>query len=489
MTINYDDVLVEVSNDDITTGTIKIPNGVKKIGDHAFSNCLKLIGIDIPKSVKEIGVAAFEYCRKLEKVNLTYGITKISSQAFEECELLENITIPNSVTEIGNYAFIGCVGLKNITLPNSVTKIGHNAFNGCKNLNNIIISESVEKIGAFAFSNCKKLKNIILPDKLNTIESYTFLSCENLKKVVIPPNIKCIKDYAFKECYRAKLVLTSTLINFNINKNHEINAVQVGRTLIKSIEKFEHIRKKEILNEIKKSLKIKGINNKGYYKNYFKYEYHEYFIKMMLNELNKDDYIDFNYQLDNYMDEFLKIKGLKIEKNEIRKDIPLKYDDELKKEENLEYTKEPLLQENPKRSEIAPTEPTDEHMSNERIVEDNPVVFKELQIKNIKLEKKEELQKENDIKEILKKLSELPTEDISIIMDMVKNNLFDKNIINYMNMSREEKIEFLNAQSQKLNNEERYESLNIELQESNRPKVSLKKEPIEEYKARQKVKH
>lgn len=445
MTITYDDVLVEVSNDDITTGTIKIPNGVKKIGVRAFSKCSKLIGIDIPKSVREIGFDAFGYCKKLEKVNLTYGITKISSRAFYECNSLEKITIPDSVVEIGEYAFYGCVSLTEITIPDSVTKIGEAAFSVCQNL-----------------------KTIILPNKLNSIEKNTFLGCINLKKVVIPPNVKCIKDYAFEQCYRAKLVLTSTLINFNINKNAK---VQVGRTLIKSKEKLERIRKKEILNEIKKLLKFKGINNKGYYKNYFKYEYHEYFIKMMLNELNKDDYIDFKQQLDNYIDEFIKSKGLKIEKEEIRKDIPLKYDDELKKEENFEYSKESLLQENQKRNESTSPAPINEHMSNERIVEDNPVVSEKPQIENIKLEKKEEPQKENDIKEILKELSELPVEEISIIMDMVQNNLFDKNIKSYMNMSKEEKLKILESQSQPVY------------------KVVLEKEPMEEYKARQKVKH
>lgn len=68
---------------------------------------------------------------------------------------------------------------------------------------------------------------------------------------------------------------------------------------------------------------------------------------------------------------------------------------------------------------------------------------------------------------------------------MVKNDLFDENLEKYINMSKEEKIKFLNDQSQELN-KETDESLKSESQESNRPKVSLKKEPIEIYKERQK---
>lgn len=60
-----------------------------------------------------------------------------------------------------------------------------------------------------------------------------------------------------------------------------------------------------------------------------------------------------------------------------------------------------------------------------------------------------------DIETILKLL---PEEDIALLNDMTNNNLNDPNILEYIKMSREEKLEFLNNKSKE-----------------KKPKVSLKK--------------
>lgn len=64
------------------SGTYIVPNGIKSIGNYAFSNCKNLTSIIIPD-----------------------GITKIGYSAFSECTSLTSITIPKSVTSIGNYVF------------------------------------------------------------------------------------------------------------------------------------------------------------------------------------------------------------------------------------------------------------------------------------------------------------------------------------------------------------------------------------------------
>lgn len=456
-------VLVKVTDDDIMTGTFSIPNYIKKIGEGAFKYCEKLICVVMSESVEEIAGAAFKNCENLEKINLSYGITKIEFAAFSHCKSLQQIIIPNSVTKIDNYAFSNCESLTSITLPDSLITIGESAFSNCKSLQQIVIPNSVTTIGKRAFYKCENLTGITLSDKLTTIEEGTFAVCVNLKKVVVPESVKCIEKNVFDvplhyTYYSSKkklvLVLPTTLIGFDVyNNSGGIYLIKVGRTVIKNELKFFHIRKKEILNEIKEKLKIRGINSKCY----FKYEEHEVFIQMMLNELNKGIYINFEHQLDNYINEFLKSKDLKIESH---KDIPLKYDDEMKKEENFEYSNETLLQENQKINETNFGLLSNSDMSNEIMIESNSMNYEVSQIENI--------QQENDIKVILKKLSELPTEDISLIMDLVKNNLFDPNIEKYINIGYEEKLKILELKSYKVN---------------------LEKEPIEEYKARQKVKH
>lgn len=59
------------------------------------------------------------------------GVKVIGNNAFSECRSLTNINIPNSVTNIGDGAFAGCKLLTKIDIPDSVTNIGDKAFRDC----------------------------------------------------------------------------------------------------------------------------------------------------------------------------------------------------------------------------------------------------------------------------------------------------------------------------------------------------------------------
>lgn len=65
---------------------IKIPDTVTEIGERAFSDCDKLISISIPK-VETIGKGAFKGCDRLEKVTLGENAV-IAEEAFSECPVL-----------------------------------------------------------------------------------------------------------------------------------------------------------------------------------------------------------------------------------------------------------------------------------------------------------------------------------------------------------------------------------------------------------------
>lgn len=47
---------------------VTIPHGVSFIGEHAFSGCKNLIGIEIPRSVIYIGNRAFSDCDNLKQI-------------------------------------------------------------------------------------------------------------------------------------------------------------------------------------------------------------------------------------------------------------------------------------------------------------------------------------------------------------------------------------------------------------------------------------
>lgn len=104
-------------------GDVIIPDGVKKITDHAFDQYYsdaesKLTGVTIPDSVTGIETAAFSDCAALTSVRLSENLKFIPSYAFYQCSSLDHVTVPASVTEIGYKAFEGCSSLKDFTVLN-----------------------------------------------------------------------------------------------------------------------------------------------------------------------------------------------------------------------------------------------------------------------------------------------------------------------------------------------------------------------------------
>ena len=156
---------------------VVIPNGVKGIGDYAFSNATLVESVSIP-----------------------YSITYIESSAFYNCTGLKSITIPDSVTEIGGCAFFDCESLANVQLSKNLTEISPSLFDGCISLEQIILPNGIRKIGDSAFSSCEKIKSIVLPDTVEVIDESAFRYCSNLESVTISASVSSIDRTAFEGC-------------------------------------------------------------------------------------------------------------------------------------------------------------------------------------------------------------------------------------------------------------------------------------------------
>ena len=192
--------------------TLKISEGITKIGEGTFFECISLKTVTLPKSLKSIGAVAFGYCRSLEAINIPDGIKKIENNTFDHCDSLKEVVIPSSVTEIGNYAFFLCGSLKEIFLPDSVKSIGDCAFANCVSLETINIPDGIEIISEGAFWRCKLLKEIKIPDSVTEIGSSAFGSCVSLSDIALSKNIKKVGDFAFEGCESLeKIALPSTL--------------------------------------------------------------------------------------------------------------------------------------------------------------------------------------------------------------------------------------------------------------------------------------
>jgi hypothetical protein len=69
-----------------------------------------------------------------EEITIPDGVKTIGNEAFSECDLLDSVVIPLGLTSIGDFAFSECNSLTSIIIPKSVKKMGEGVFSGCDKL-------------------------------------------------------------------------------------------------------------------------------------------------------------------------------------------------------------------------------------------------------------------------------------------------------------------------------------------------------------------
>ena len=124
------------------SGTLTIPEGVKKVCDSAAFKCEKLTEIVFPQSLEYIGEYGFYYTWDLENLCLPDSVTYIGANAFWG-GAQGQIHIPEGLTEICDNAFFGN-SEEVLVIPDSVTKIGRWSIGG--SFEYIVLSDSVTQI-------------------------------------------------------------------------------------------------------------------------------------------------------------------------------------------------------------------------------------------------------------------------------------------------------------------------------------------------------
>ncbi len=87
-----------------------IPQGIKTIGERAFTHLLELEEIVVPDTVEEIEQFAFYNCPNLKKIDIGKNVKKVGYGAFGDCVQLEKITYSYD-TEFEDFAFHNCKSL------------------------------------------------------------------------------------------------------------------------------------------------------------------------------------------------------------------------------------------------------------------------------------------------------------------------------------------------------------------------------------------
>ena len=140
--------------------------------------------VRIDESVDEIEKSAFQFRRHLVQVETHDGIRKVGNGAFSYCRSLRWINLKSAV-EIGQCAFYNCEDLESVEFGGNLETIGEEAFWNCSSLTHLKLP-SIITIETVAFSNCTRLIDIELSERLETIEQGAFGGCERLQRIVIP---------------------------------------------------------------------------------------------------------------------------------------------------------------------------------------------------------------------------------------------------------------------------------------------------------------
>lgn len=137
--------------------SVTIPGSVIRIGEKVFANCSELTSINftggiakwcelegignLPTDVKKL----FNGQELIGELIIPEGVTRIGDHAFDGFSGLTSVIIPDGVTSIGNSAFKYCTGLTKITMTSSVTSMGDYSLYECSSLKNITFDGDIEQ--------------------------------------------------------------------------------------------------------------------------------------------------------------------------------------------------------------------------------------------------------------------------------------------------------------------------------------------------------
>ena len=231
--------------------SVVVPDGVTRIGDYTFYNCIDLTSIQMPEGLKEIGERAFYNCRSLTSITIPESVTSIGGYAFAGCtgelvvkcdvlngvfgsSMFSKVVIGNRVSKIGDDAFDNCTELRELVIEDSEeplslgyssggkglfcecplatvyigrdlsykaeAKYGYSPFFDNRKLMSVVFGGYVTKIGWHAFDDCSSLSDVTIPKTVTEIGWHAFSDCSSLSGIVIPENVTSIGKLAFAGC-------------------------------------------------------------------------------------------------------------------------------------------------------------------------------------------------------------------------------------------------------------------------------------------------
>lgn len=172
---------------------VTLPEEIHTIAEGAFENA-SIEFLCIPHYVT-LCPGAFKNA-KFKEIALPEGVRRIEDHTFSDCENLNIVYGLNSVTYIGRSAFSGCISLTEWETEQVLDMIDENAFAG-SGLTSLQVK--CKMIGKKAFWNCGSLTRAVLED-VSMIDDGAFARCTSLAELHLNEPLLRIGDHAFREC-------------------------------------------------------------------------------------------------------------------------------------------------------------------------------------------------------------------------------------------------------------------------------------------------
>ena len=179
---------------DTKISSINLPNGVTTIGQYAFKST-SLKTITLPDSVTSVGFGAFGYCESLASATLSNGLKKLGDYMFYECIGLKTVVLGKNTETISNRAFFNCKKLDTVKFSDNLINVEEYAFSGCYALKSIVLPDSVQTIDDSAFRD-SPLATPNIPKNLKSIGDQAFRK-STFTRVDIPAGLADIGWQAF----------------------------------------------------------------------------------------------------------------------------------------------------------------------------------------------------------------------------------------------------------------------------------------------------
>lgn len=143
---------------------VSLDEGTKHISRGAFAFISGISAVTACEGLDSVGECAF-LGSPVRSVVLPDGVRKIGREAFSNCTALSSVTLSAGLEIIEKSAFSTCSALTHVSIPSTVKHIGKFAFCSCRSLTSIELPPTLESIGDYAFATCDVLSNIKLPSE------------------------------------------------------------------------------------------------------------------------------------------------------------------------------------------------------------------------------------------------------------------------------------------------------------------------------------